>query len=145
MTVSNLFNSLPHNKILDQSNLRDFAEDKINVSYKMNLVMGRLLQNSVGKEKMLFSKCFFARVVKSWDCAVKSSNGRMFFRWVENTVCKGEITCCKQFLLFLQCFQKRLVLQTRFNDSEEESIIKQLLLWENEEMLMDNQQFLHFR
>ena len=33
-------------------------------------------------------------------------NGRNFSRRVENTVGKGEIACYKQFLLFLQCFQK---------------------------------------
>ena len=32
--------------------------------------------------------------------------GRMFYRWVENTVGKGEIAGYKQFLLFPQCFQK---------------------------------------
>ena len=35
-------------KISDQSNLKDFADDKINVTYKMNLFMGRV-ENSVGK------------------------------------------------------------------------------------------------
>ena len=33
-------------------------------------------------------------------------NGRKFFKWIENTVGKGEITCYEQFLLFPQCFQK---------------------------------------
>ena len=33
-------------------------------------------------------------------------NGRKLSEWVENTVGKGEIACCKQFLLFPQCFQK---------------------------------------
>ena len=33
-------------------------------------------------------------------------NGRMFFKWVGNTVGKGEIARYEQFLLFLQCFQK---------------------------------------
>ena len=28
------------------------------------------------------------------------------FKWVENTVGKGEIARYEQFLLFLQCFQK---------------------------------------
>ena len=35
-----------------------------------------------------------------------NENGRKFSRWVENTVGKGEIACCEQFLLFPQCFQK---------------------------------------
>ena len=33
-------------------------------------------------------------------------NGRKFSKWVENTVGKVEIACYKQFLHFLQCFQK---------------------------------------
>ena len=33
-------------------------------------------------------------------------NGTKFSKWVENTVGKEEIACYKQFLLFLQCFQK---------------------------------------
>ena len=33
-------------------------------------------------------------------------NGRQFFKQVENTVGKGEITCYKQFHLFPLCFQK---------------------------------------
>ena len=33
-------------------------------------------------------------------------NGRMSFKWVENTVGKGEIARYEQFLLFPQCFQK---------------------------------------
>ena len=43
-------------------------------------------------------------------------NGRKFFKWVEKTMGKGEIARYEQFLLFLQCFQKKkknLVLQTR--------------------------------
>ena len=41
-------------------------------------------------------------------------NGRKFFKWIENTVGKGEIARYEQFLLFPKCFQ-RLVLQTRKN------------------------------
>ena len=33
-------------------------------------------------------------------------NGTKFFKWVENTLGKGEIAGYKQFLLFPQCFQK---------------------------------------
>ena len=33
-------------------------------------------------------------------------NGRKFFKWVENTVGKGEIARYEQFLLFPQRFQK---------------------------------------
>ena len=34
-----------------------------------------------------------------------NENGRMFSKWVENTVRKGEIARYEQFLLFPQCFQ----------------------------------------
>ena len=33
-------------------------------------------------------------------------NGRKLSKWVENTVGKGEIARCEQFLLFPKCFQK---------------------------------------
>ena len=33
-------------------------------------------------------------------------NRRKFFKWVENTVGKGEIAPYEQFLLFPQCFRK---------------------------------------
>ena len=42
-------------------------------------------------------------------------NGRKFSKRVENTVGKGEIARYEQFLLFPQCFLKRLVLQTPKN------------------------------
>ena len=32
-------------------------------------------------------------------------NDRKFYKWVENTVAKGEIARYEQFLLFAQCFQ----------------------------------------
>ena len=35
-----------------------------------------------------------------------TENGRKLFKWVENTVGKGEIARYEQFLLFPQCFQK---------------------------------------
>ena len=35
-------NSLPNDKILDQSNLKDVADDKINVTYETNFVLGRV-------------------------------------------------------------------------------------------------------
>ena len=33
-------------------------------------------------------------------------NGGKFFKWIGNTVGKGEIACYEQFLLFPQCFLK---------------------------------------
>ena len=40
-------------------------------------------------------------------------NGRKFFKWLENTVGKGEIVCYKQFLLFPLCFQKTCTTDTK--------------------------------
>ena len=42
-----------------------------------------------------------------WD-----ENGRKFYKWVENTVGKGEIARYKQFLLFQQCFLKACTADT---------------------------------
>ena len=72
-------NCLPNDKILDcSSKLKAFADNKINVTKELKLVLGRE-ENVVGKEKMLvtnqmlvlFSKGFFHRGVKSWGCVVK--------------------------------------------------------------------------
>ena len=40
-------------------------------------------------------------------------NGRQFFKWVENTLGKGEIAHNEQFLLFPQCFQKTCTADTK--------------------------------
>ena len=39
-------------------------------------------------------------------------NGKQLSKWVENTVGKGEIARYEQFLLFPQCFQKTLTVDT---------------------------------
>ena len=64
MRQGNQFISLPNNKVLDQSNLKDFADDKINVTYITNFVLGRE-ENIVGKGEnagyqhfLLFQQCF---------------------------------------------------------------------------------------
>ena len=76
------FDSLPNNKILDESKLKDFAEvhniyiSKIEFYYDMD-------RKHCGKRRKccltaflpfhtMFSKGFFFRVVKSQDCVVKS-------------------------------------------------------------------------
>ena len=58
------FTSLPDDKILDQSKLEAFADDKINVTKKLKFVMGRV-ENIVGKGEnagdehfLLFPQCF---------------------------------------------------------------------------------------
>ena len=59
-----MLNSLPNNKILDQSNVKDLADNKLNITYEMNFVLGRL-ENILGKGEnagyqnfLLFQKCF---------------------------------------------------------------------------------------
>ena len=39
-------------------------------------------------------------------------NGRKFYKWLENTVGKGEIARYEQFLLFPQCFLKTSMADT---------------------------------
>ena len=76
------FNSLPNDKILDQSKLKALADDTINVNQELKLVLARV-ENILGKGEnagyqhfllfpKMFSKASFLRVVKSRDCVVKS-------------------------------------------------------------------------
>ena len=58
------FNSLPNDKILDFPKLKALADDKINVTQKLNFAVGAV-ENIVGKEEiagyqhfLLFSQCF---------------------------------------------------------------------------------------
>ena len=58
------FNSLPNDKILDQSELKAFADDKINVNKNLKFVFGQV-ENIVGKGEnagyqhfLLFPQCF---------------------------------------------------------------------------------------
>ena len=60
----NIFNSLPNNKILDWSKLKEFADNNINATEKLELVLGRV-ENIVGKGEnagyqhfLLFPQCF---------------------------------------------------------------------------------------
>ena len=39
-------------------------------------------------------------------------NGRKLYKWVENTMGKGEIVRYEQFLLFPQCFQRACTADT---------------------------------
>ena len=54
--------------------LKAFAIDKINVTQKLTFVLERV-ENFFGKGEnagyLMFSKAFFFRVVKSWDCVVR--------------------------------------------------------------------------
>ena len=56
--------SLPNNKFLDWSELKAFADGKLNVALKQNIFLG-LVENIVGKEEnagyqhfLLFPQCF---------------------------------------------------------------------------------------
>ena len=61
------------------------------------------LFNPLSDDKILDS----SKLKESADDNFKlDEHGRKLFRWVENTVGKGEIACYEQFLLFPQCFQK---------------------------------------
>ena len=75
-------NSLPNDKILDQSKLKAFADDKINVKKKNEICSGKGRKYCGKRRKCwlpafspfptMFSKGLFPRVVKSRDCGVKS-------------------------------------------------------------------------
>ena len=76
------FNPLPDDKILDWSKLKALAYDKKkNVTKKLKFVLG-MVENMRRRRKCwlpafspfftMFSKGFFFRVVKSWDCRVNS-------------------------------------------------------------------------
>ena len=71
------FNPFPHDRILDQTKLKAFADDKLNVT-KMIISGFDRVENIVGKEKLLvqaispfptmFLKDFFPRGVKRCHC-----------------------------------------------------------------------------
>ena len=72
----NAFNPLPNSKTLGWSKLKQFADEKINVTEKLKF--GRV-KNIVGKGENaafspfppMFSKGFLYRVIKCLDCVVK--------------------------------------------------------------------------
>ena len=62
--MAETFNSLPNDTFLDRSKLKVFADDKINVTEKLKIVLGRV-ENIVGKGEnagyqhfLLFPQCF---------------------------------------------------------------------------------------
>ena len=48
--IMKMYIALQHNKILDQSNMKDFADDKINLTQILYFVLERV-ENIVGKEE----------------------------------------------------------------------------------------------
>ena len=76
-----LINSLPSDKFLNLSKVKASGDDKINVTEKLKFVFARVeiivgKGENAGNQHFLvfprFSKPSFFRVVKSWDCEVKS-------------------------------------------------------------------------
>ena len=76
------FNSLPNDKNLDQSKFKDLANDKVNVTQKLNFILGRVenivvkRENACNQHFLLFPQSFqklsFSGSLKSRDCVVKS-------------------------------------------------------------------------
>ena len=88
-------NSLPIDKFSGWSKLKAFADNKINVTEKLKFILGRV-QNIVGKGEndgyqhfqlfpTMFSKGFFFKVVKSWDCVVNPFPNKPWFLRVCST------------------------------------------------------------
>ena len=76
-----ILNPLPNDKILDVTKLKASADEKLNF-VKMTISLLARVENTVGKGENagykhffpfspVFSKAFFFRVVKSWECVVK--------------------------------------------------------------------------
>ena len=83
------FNSLPNDKFSDRSKLKASADDKMDVTEKLQF-------NPFPNDKFTDDSCQF------------DENGRKFSKPVENAVGKEEIALYEHFLLFPQCFQKDL-------------------------------------
>ena len=67
-------NPSPNDRILDRSKLKAFADDKINLTEKLKLVFRRVenMVTSIFSFSHSVFKSLPFRVVKSWDCVVKS-------------------------------------------------------------------------
>ena len=71
-----VFNSLPNDKILDQSKLKTFVDNWINFNKNFKYYLERIetlrdeekmLVTSIFSFSTLFSKALFPKVVQSWD------------------------------------------------------------------------------
>ena len=77
-TIRAILNSLPDDKISDQSKFKAFTDNKMILAQKSKFMLGRV-GNIVGKCWLpafsrfptMLSKAFFSRGVKSKDCMVK--------------------------------------------------------------------------
>ena len=125
MTIKTLpisFNPLPYEKILDLSNLRAFADDKINVTQNLKFPLGRE-ESIVGKGEnagyqhfLLFPQCFqkvsFSESLKVWIVWQRVNgipNKPLYLRICSTSPWKtlwykGEIAYYEQFLFFTQNF-----------------------------------------
>ena len=81
-TFLSALNSFPNDKILAKTKLKAFADDKFDMAEKLKFVL-EMVEKHHGKRRKcwlpafspfptMFSKGLFPRVVKSWDCVVKS-------------------------------------------------------------------------
>ena len=55
--MKRIVNSLPNDKILHWSESKEFADDRINMTEKLKIVLGRV-ENMVGKGEMLVTRIF---------------------------------------------------------------------------------------
>ena len=93
--------------ILDKSKIMSFGKELYKPCNRVNILDLTLPQTTNCR---VFQTERICRQQFKFD-----ESGRMFSKWVENTVRKAEIARDEQFLLFSQCFQKRLALQSRKN------------------------------
>ena len=67
------FSPFPKQQILDSTKLKAFADKKINVEkHKTKIIFGMVWKHCGKRRKYWLPYC---RVVKSWDCVVKSYSG----------------------------------------------------------------------
>ena len=77
-------NPLPNDKILDPSKFKGIADNNLNVNENLKFALGKDRKHCGKRRKCclpafspfptMFSKGFFPRVVKSRDCAVKTTH-----------------------------------------------------------------------
>ena len=75
--IKTLINSLPNNKILDVTRLKGFADGKINVAEKVELVLGKV-ENVVEKQEnacnqlfLYFPQCFLEALISQSEHEVE--------------------------------------------------------------------------
>ena len=82
-----IFNSLPNDKILNYFKFKAYADDEIDVTQKMEFILGRV-ENIVGKGEnagifssflTMFSKILFFMVIKTQDLVIESEQLQLAF------------------------------------------------------------------